>query len=63
MLWQYRAADCVLNLFFYHERGGDRLVHMETWQRNLAGGATPVPCRDQNAPVRAHLISLHAPLF
>lgn len=46
MLWQYRDADCVLNLFFYRERGTDRLVHMETWQRNLAGGTTPVPCRD-----------------
>src|SRR5579862_9885704 len=28
-LWQYRAADCVLNLFFYREPDGYRLVRAE----------------------------------
>jgi hypothetical protein len=57
-LWQYRAADCVLNLFFYDEAGGYRLTHIEAWQRSLAsGGSAPARCRDADAPVKAHLIS------
>lgn len=61
-LWQYRAADCVLNLFFYREQDGYRLVHAEAWQRSLAGSATAAQCRDENAPVRAHLVSLQSSL-
>jgi hypothetical protein len=57
-LWQYRAADCVLNLFFYDEAGGYRLTHIEAWQRSLAsGGSTPARCHDEDAPIKAHLIS------
>jgi hypothetical protein len=57
-LWQYRAADCVLNLFFYDEAGGARLAHVEAWQRTLAsGGGVPARCHDEDAPIRAHLIS------
>lgn len=55
-LWQYRSADCILNLFFYRERdGGYRLARAETWQRNLAGGTVPARCHDETAPVRAHI--------
>jgi hypothetical protein len=57
-LWQYRAADCVLNLFFYDEAGGYRLTHIEAWQRSLAsGGSVPARCHDADAPIKAHLIS------
>jgi hypothetical protein len=57
-LWQYRAADCVLNLFFYDEAGGYRLAHVEAWQRTLAsGGSVPARCHDEDAPIKAHLIS------
>jgi hypothetical protein len=57
-LWQYRATDCVLNLFFYDEAGGYRLTHIEAWQRSLAsGGTAPARCHDEDAPIKAHLIS------
>ena len=56
-LWQYRAADCVLNLFFYDDAGGYRLTHAEAWQRTLAGGSLPARCHDEDAPIKAHLIS------
>jgi hypothetical protein len=57
-LWQYRAADCVLNLFFYDEAGDYRLTHIEAWQRSLAsGGSAPARCHDADAPIKAHLIS------
>jgi hypothetical protein len=59
-LWQYRAADCVLNLFFYRGADGDRLVRIETWQRNLDGATKPVPCSNHDAPLRARLVSLRA---
>ncbi len=61
-LWQYRAADCVLNLFFYREGTGYRLAHAETWQRSLGGSATSARCNDENAPVRAHLVSVQSSL-
>ena len=52
-LWQYRAADCVLNLFFYREADGYRLVHVEAWERSLAPGAAAAQCRDESALLRA----------
>jgi hypothetical protein len=61
-LWQYRAADCVLNLFFYRERGAYRLTRAETWDRSFAGSSAPGRCRDADAPVRAHLVSLQSSL-
>jgi hypothetical protein len=54
-LWQYRAPDCILNLFFYRERDGYRLSRAETWQRDLANSAAPTRCHDENAPVRARI--------
>jgi hypothetical protein len=56
-LWQYRAEDCVLNLFFYSETGGYRLTHAEAWQRTLSGAGDPSRCHDEDAPIRAHLVS------
>lgn len=61
-LWQYRAADCVLTLFFYREPGGYRLARAETWQRNFAGNPASMHCRDENAPVRAHLVATQSSL-
>lgn len=55
-VWQYRDADCVVNLFFYQGQDGYRLVHSEAWQRSLAVGATPGRCSDEAAPLRAHLM-------
>jgi hypothetical protein len=52
-LWQYRAADCILNLFFYREADGLRLARAETWQRSLSATAARKHCRDENAPFRA----------
>jgi hypothetical protein len=56
-LWQYRAADCVVNLFFYSEAGAYRLAHVEAWQRALNGGSAPARCHDEDAPIKAHLVS------
>ena len=56
-LWQYRAADCVLNLFFYDDAGGYRIEHAEAWQRTPSAGSMPARCRDENAPIKAHLIT------
>ena len=61
-LWQYRAADCVLNLFFYRDQDGYRLVRAEAWQRSPVAGATAAHCRDENALLRAHLVSLQSSL-
>jgi hypothetical protein len=61
-LWQYRAADCVLNLFFYLDTAGYRLFHAETWSRDFAASSTPTRCRDASAPVRAHLVQTRSAL-
>jgi hypothetical protein len=34
-LWQYRSADCVLDLFLYDDAGGFRVAHSETRDRSL----------------------------
>ena len=34
-LWQYRSADCVLDLFFYSDAAGARVVRAETRDRSL----------------------------
>ena len=33
-LWQYRSADCVLDVFLYGEAGAYRVVHSETHDRH-----------------------------
>lgn len=55
-LWQYRAADCVLSLFFYREPSEYRLVRAEAWQRSPGGSDATAQCRDENAPLKAHLV-------
>jgi len=61
-LWQYRAANCILNLFFYRQADGYHLVRAETWRRDLAGGTIPAHCRGETAPVRAHSPAAHSAL-
>jgi len=56
-LWQYRAEDCVLDLFLYRGDGGFRVAETATRDRGRPG---PVPCRDEEAPLRARLA--HLPL-
>jgi hypothetical protein len=36
-LWQYRSADCVLDVFLYAGAGGAHVVHSETRERDLTG--------------------------
>ncbi len=61
-LWQYSAADCVLNLFFYRDANGYRLMRAETWDRDFAASATPTRCRDASAPMRAHFVAVQSAL-
>lgn len=35
-LWQYRSADCVLDIFLYGDAGGVRVVHSESRERGPA---------------------------
>jgi hypothetical protein len=52
-LWQYRTADCVLDLFLYGDRGGVRVLRSETRDRSFiqagagrcAGVSDPVTLR------------------
>lgn len=44
-LWQYRSADCVLDIFLYSDEGKFRVLHSETRQRNSAQ-AGPGRCED-----------------
>ena len=32
-IWQYRSANCVLDVFFYEEAGAPRVVHLEARDR------------------------------
>jgi hypothetical protein len=50
-LWQYRSADCVLDLFLYAEKGAMRVVHSETRERGAAAAAAS--CGDSQAVLRA----------
>lgn len=34
-IWQYRSAECVLEIFLYSDAGGTRVVHSETHDRGL----------------------------
>lgn len=34
-LWQYRGADCVLDLFLYDQAGSERVVYSEARDRSL----------------------------
>ena len=38
-LWQYRTADCVVDLFFYGKNDDRRVVHEDARPRDPSGGA------------------------
>lgn len=40
-IWQYRAADCVLDVFLYTEPGGARVKHVELRPRQSARPTSP----------------------
>ena len=42
-LWQYRARDCVVDLFFYQEKDGLRLLYVEA-RTGAAEITAPQPC-------------------
>jgi hypothetical protein len=44
-IWQYRRADCILDIFLYADAGAYRVLYSETRQRRQAiatGGACAV---------------------
>lgn len=50
-LWQYRTAECVLDLYLYRDGKGYRVIHAETRNRGFAGTGA---CRD-GPPLRTRL--------
>jgi hypothetical protein len=56
-LWQYRTADCVLDLFLYSDQAGAHVVHSETRDRSLvqagaghcAGAGDPLALRTRQS--------------
>lgn len=54
-LWQYRASDCVLDLYFYRGGSGFRVADAETRQRAITAPGIQ-SCRDQDAPFRDRLL-------
>ena len=55
-IWQYRSADCVLDLFFYSENSDTRLVYSETRSRNPQRGTkAAAACADAGVPLGQRL--------
>jgi len=48
-VWQYRSADCVLDLYFYSGDGGEQLVFAQSRPRSLQQNASAGPCLDGDA--------------
>ncbi len=48
-VWQYRSADCVLDLYFYSANGGEQLVFAQSRPRNLQQDAAAGHCLDGDA--------------
>jgi hypothetical protein len=38
-VWQYFGPSCVLDLFFYEDKGTQRVTHLELRSRNLSPAA------------------------
>ena len=52
-IWQYRSADCVLELYFYDSGASSRMVYAETHSRNpqrIPGGNAQ--CQQDLGPLR-----------
>jgi hypothetical protein len=55
-VWQYRSADCVLDLYFYGGDSGEQLVFAQSRPRSLQQDVAAGHCRDGDAaPLRAHM--------
>jgi len=48
-VWQYRSADCVLDLYFYSGEGGEQLVFAQSRPRSLQQNAAAGHCLDGDA--------------
>lgn len=48
-VWQYRSADCVLDLYFYSGAGGEQLVFAQSRPRDLRQNASTGHCLDGDA--------------
>jgi hypothetical protein len=48
-VWQYRSADCVLDLYFYGGDGGEQLVFAQSRPRSLQQNAAAGHCLDGDA--------------
>ena len=53
-IWQYRSADCVLDLFFYDDNGREHLVYTESRPRVAQRGPHAARCTDDTAPIKSH---------
>jgi hypothetical protein len=51
-LWQYRSADCVLDLYFYGEAGAQTLAFAQMRNRDLQQAAAD-SCADRALPPRS----------
>jgi len=54
-VWQYRSADCVLDLFFYSGDGGERLVFAQSRPRSPQQDVSAGHCFDGASALRAHI--------
>jgi len=54
-VWQYRSAECVLDLFFYDGADGTRLVYAESRMRHPQRGVKDTRCADDSAPLKEHI--------
>jgi hypothetical protein len=48
-VWQYRSADCVLDLYFYGGAGGEQLVFAQSRPRDLRQNVAAGHCLDGDA--------------
>lgn len=53
-IWQYRNADCVLNLYFYGAGAASKLVYAETRSRVPERGLAASRCRSGFAPLTSY---------
>jgi hypothetical protein len=54
-IWQYRSAECVVDLFFYDDQDGARMVYAESRLRHPQHGIMDARCADAAAPLTARM--------
>jgi len=52
-IWQYRSADCVLELYFYSGAGGEHLAYAQSRPRSLEQNVATGNCSGGTAALRA----------